>query len=140
MLNMQIKVLDRRSARRYSYNPYIFKTAMISIYSLDDIPNDIKISENGVAKVLHISFNDVENDKYGIQKEDAEKIAEFIKEIEENYDVLVVHCDAGISRSSGVAAAIMKYLYNDDTKIFDSSIYQPNMRCYRLVLDALHSD
>ena len=137
---MQIKVMDRVSARKYSFNPNIFKTAMISIYSHNWTPNTIKINENGVAKVLFLKFDDTETENYGMTKKDAKNVAKFIKEIGEEHDILIVHCDAGISRSSGVAAAIMKYLYNDDTPIFNNPLYQPNMRCYRLVLNALYDD
>ena len=47
-----------------------------------------------------------------------------------------MHCEAGQSRSAGVAAAIMKYLYNNDTDIFNNRYYKPNMLCYRKVLNA----
>ena len=120
-------------------DPIITRTCASKL-KLDTCYLESKTIENGVEKVLFLCFDDVETEPNGMRKEDAEKVAEFIKEIGKNYDVLVVHCDAGISRSSGVAAAIMKYLYNNDAKIFDSPMYQPNMRCYRLVLDALHSE
>ena len=48
---------------------------------------------------------------------------------------MIVHCDAGISRSSGVAAAILKAKTGDDSQIFNNPKYRPNMRCYRIVLD-----
>ena len=50
---------------------------------------------------------------------------------------VIVHCDAGISRSSGVAAAILKAKTGDDSQIFNSPKYRPNMRCYRIILDEL---
>lgn len=50
---------------------------------------------------------------------------------------IIVHCDAGISRSAGIAAAILKAKTGDDSQIFDSPRYSPNMRCYRLVLNEL---
>lgn len=53
-----------------------------------------------------------------------------------NTDV-IVHCDAGISRSSGIAAAILKAYTNDDIIIFDNPKYRPNMLCYRTTLNEL---
>ena len=50
--------------------------------------------------------------------------------------VLLVHCTAGVSRSPGVAAAIEKYFYGDDSKYFKD--YAPNRLVYRKVLEALH--
>lgn len=48
----------------------------------------------------------------------------------------IVQCDDSISRSGG-AAALMKYFNGDDSPIFDNPQYYPNMRCYRMVLEAL---
>ena len=45
--------------------------------------------------------------------------------------------DAGISRSVGVAAAILKYTTGDDSSIFGNGLYDPNERCYRKTLEAL---
>lgn len=52
---------------------------------------------------------------------------------------MLVHCEAGISRSAGVAAAaaISKYLDQDDLTIFNSHSYYPNFLCYYYVLEAL---
>jgi len=56
---------------------------------------------------------------------------------------ILVHCDGGVSRSAGIAAGISKALFDDDTEYFgggDGSIilsrYHPNMRCYRMMLEA----
>lgn len=53
---------------------------------------------------------------------------------------IIVHCDAGISRSSGIAAAILKAYTGDDSQIFNNPRYRPNMRCYRVVLNELMED
>ena len=68
-------------------------------------------------------------------EDDAKKIVEFLKKYP-NTDI-IVHCDAGISRSSGVAAAIMKWATGDDSPIFKSYRYCPNTWCYRKTLEAL---
>lgn len=46
---------------------------------------------------------------------------------------LLVHCDAGFSRSPAVAAALSKALTGDDSKFFRR--YSPNMRVYRTLLE-----
>ncbi|HVH42669.1 MAG TPA: hypothetical protein VM925_10005 [Labilithrix sp.] len=48
---------------------------------------------------------------------------------------IVIHCDAGISRSAAVAAALSRALRGDDTEFFTGK-YKPNMRVYRLLLDS----
>ena len=50
---------------------------------------------------------------------------------------LLVHCDAGFSRSPAVAAALSKALTGDDKFFFKR--YSPNMRVYRTILEAWHS-
>ena len=47
---------------------------------------------------------------------------------------IVLHCDAGISRSAAVAAALARILNGDDAEFFAGK-YRPNMRVYRLLLD-----
>ncbi|MBR1496099.1 MAG: metallophosphoesterase [Oscillospiraceae bacterium] len=52
-------------------------------------------------------------------------------------ETLIVHCDAGISRSAGVAAAIGKCCNGDDRAFFRGGRYCPNMWCYRKTMAAL---
>lgn len=51
---------------------------------------------------------------------------------------LVVHCTAGISRSSGVGAAVHRIANGDDAVVFNDRRFRPNMRVYRAVLQAWH--
>lgn len=71
---------------------------------------------------------------------DALKIKEVIEETKEEVTEIWVHCDAGVSRSAGVAAAIGKYLNDDDMFVFGSPRYSPNITCYRKTLNALIGD
>ena len=101
---------------------------------------------NGVQAVLRLMFADADGpgpDVYGrpvtekdmMNEEHAKAIKVFLQE-HPGTDI-IVHCDAGISRSAGVAAGIMKALTGDDSPIFDSPRYRPNMWCYRKTLEAL---
>lgn len=134
---MNIAVMNRRDAVRYSFHPQQEKTAVISIGT----PNEqyhtgvYTSPYNGISSVLRLWFDDVESGRDCIQKEDAEKIKRFVEAHKE--DSIIVHCDAGVSRSSGIAAALMKYYNGDDAPIFDSPRYCPNMLCYRTMLNTL---
>lgn len=113
--------------------------AVISISTVGDELPDFKIEKLGI-EVLFLSFDDVEDDdKFytPISDIDALNIKDFI---EENKDVetLVVHCDAGVSRSAAVAAAVGKYLFNDDMFIFGRPRFCPNRTVYRKVLKAFY--
>lgn len=68
-------------------------------------------------------------------REEANAVVDMLRKHGECQHV-IVHCSAGKSRSAGMAAAIMKCLNDDDTPIFNDRRYTPNMRVYRMMLDA----
>jgi predicted protein tyrosine phosphatase len=65
----------------------------------------------------------------------AREILEFVEQIKSKVKVLICHCEAGVSRSAGVAAAISKILTGSDKNIFDDKRYIPNMFVYRKILN-----
>ena len=82
-------------------------------------------------------WSEEEKEKYGggcFSNPQAREIVEFIKL--NNPKRIIVHCDAGISRSAGVAAAIAKFLTGSDECIFGNRRYIPNMFVYRKLLNA----
>ena len=90
------------------------------------------------------AFHDIDDDYvtdketyYAMDQEQANKISDFVKRWWNDVETLIVQCDAGISRSAGVAAAISKWATNDDREYFNSGKYVPNRNCYRLTLNAL---
>ena len=98
---------------------------------------------NRVFDILPLSFCDAAEpgkDVYGrdvtesemMTDEDARKVVRFVRENRDKR--IIVHCDAGISRSAGVAAAISKYLTGNDGRFFRSGEYDPNMWCYTKTL------
>lgn len=69
--------------------------------------------------------------------EHADRIWDFLDAHRDAITCLVLHCDAGMSRSPGVAAAIARVLHGDDTFFFRR--YHPNMRVYRTLLERHHA-
>lgn len=111
-----------------------------NIISITSKTNDAKIDNFGSTLFLH--FEDFDEEVIGwhlkpIQQSDVRAIIDFVMRNKDNGKHFIVQCDAGVSRSAGVAAALMKYFNGDDSPIFDNSQYCPNMRCYRMVLEAL---
>jgi len=47
---------------------------------------------------------------------------------------IIVQCDAGLSRSPAVGAALARVLNGDDAEFFGGR-YRPNMRVYRTLLE-----
>lgn len=46
----------------------------------------------------------------------------------------IVHCEAGQSRSAGVAAALSKWINGEDWDYFLNPKYTPNSYCYQTIL------
>ena len=137
---IDIRILNRKEAKKFSYESHDFKTAIISITDTDKADVIFEKNEvNGIRAVLRLKFDDVERDyknEHCITKEDAESIVKFVNKNKNKVDKFVIHCEAGVSRSAGVGAAIMKALNGDDWDVFKNPLKCPNMKCYRMVLNA----
>ena len=130
---MKYKVMNREAASRYSSQIDI-PTIIISITDPNSLDNTFANNTN-IIDVLRLKFFDVDFDEPGhIEKEDAEKIIEFINKYINKIDQIIVHCEGGVSRSSGVCAAIMKIIDGNDWAIFNNSKYVPNRACYHTIL------
>lgn len=133
-----LRVMSRENARKYTYtNPDgVQDFVIVSINSTDSKLN--MFCRNPHMKAVHFAvFDDVEGNKAGcMSREDAEEIIQFVNQFITQVDEIIVHCDAGISRSAGVCAGLMRIINNDDSLIFENKMYCPNMHCYRMILDA----
>ena len=133
---MVIKVMSRANATEFFSHLHKERFAVISISDID-CENPVFVKEPLHRLKLH--FADVEIEQPDcITDEQANEISRFVFSVRDDVDMIIVHCMAGISRSAGVAAAIMKFLNNDDWDIFGNPKYCPNRTCYRKVLNALH--
>lgn len=141
----ELKIMNRTQAIKYSYKYAHHKEwqgqyAIISISEVADKKPRFQLCSR-LKGVCYVWFDDVEktDDRYiAISQKEAKQIADFIKTVIDEIDIMVVHCLAGRSRSSAVAAAIFKWKYNDDSEIFKQ--YTPNMKVYRMVLEELMQD
>ena len=140
MKEFNVEIMSRKDAITYSYEQHDTKVAMLSIcnmYEENTLPNIDNNPENGIMYHRAICFNDVEAGMQNcITESDANKIADFVNTNQNNVDKFIIHCEYGVSRSAGVAAAIMMRLIGDDWSVFNNIKYYPNMTCYRMVLKA----
>ena len=145
---MRIRVMNRKEAFAYCCLPHEKATVMISVSDPNMIYDCTPYASDtsGVREILSLCFADANEpgpDVYGFETEesdlmsfeDGEKIVQLLKR-NPGADILV-HCDAGISRSAGIAAALLKYFTGSDDQIFRDSYYCPNTWCYRKTLGAL---
>lgn len=129
------KVMSRARCERYCTQKHKNTSMIISIKSTWDreLPYLSMNRENNVKFILSLSFDDldIEDDpRLAMTIEDGKKVANFVNQHYDEVDTIIVHCDGGISRSAGVAAAIMRVKEGDDWPLFDSRIKHPNMTCY----------
>jgi predicted protein tyrosine phosphatase len=142
---MKIEVLDRTSAEAISKS---IEKKYVYYISITDPDKKMANLYGNEKNILRLNFYDIETqvkdleDKIfdPMQEEDALRVAEFINKNKEDIELLIVHCEAGISRSAGVAAALSKFLSGDDMYYFTCGRFRPNMTCYRKTLNALMGD
>jgi predicted protein tyrosine phosphatase len=134
---MIVEVMNRQQAKRESFKQERMITSIVSITDCDKLMNHFN-NAGWIRGVLHLSFDDVERGEPNCMIEwDAIQIAQWVNMVKDKVERIIVHCEAGVSRSAGVAAAIMKFLNGDDMPIFQNGRFCPNMTCYRLTLNAL---
>ena len=135
---MKFEVMSRNKAHDMSYSHNIEDCVIISITDVCSLYNSFAPNPH-IRDVLHLKFDDVEkNDVMAISESDAEKIIEFVNRHLPFVDKIIVHCEAGVSRSAGVCAALMQIINGDDSPIFNSGRYCPNMTCYRAIMEAYY--
>lgn len=128
-----------------------FKNKSYVIISIHESPIEdynIHFSKNFFCKdVLELNFSDIEEtwvkelgpDFFLFSDEDAKKIVNFIKKYENSdIDEILIHCNAGVSRSTAVADAIAKYLGKDNSIYFKNS--KPNKYVYEKLIKKFEGD
>lgn len=80
----------------------------LSCYHVISIRNvgDVRAQLHNPASVLWLEFNDDVHGQNTITKTDAEAIVGFVAGLQADARI-IVHCEAGVSRSAGVADALM---------------------------------
>lgn len=149
---MKIFVASRESVcgiiKRLQTDEPDSKVIVISITDPNSKPVNLPLLD---LDVLRLSFHDLDQTYPGhaiilFDTDMAHQIKGFVEERldwaknpRSGWDdlAIVVHCEAGISRSAAVAGALSKYLLGDDSKFFRTP-YLPNRMVYRTLLNLLN--
>ena len=130
---MDIKIFSKTKAVKHSYTDLAGDKVIISIADLFAEKAHFNRNNKSIKAVLYLSFEDVSEDSEGAMTEaDAEKIKNFVLKWADKADTIWVQCEMDVSRSAGIAMALMEYFRLDLTPIFVNPTYCPNMLCYEL--------
>jgi predicted protein tyrosine phosphatase len=133
---INLQVLNRNAAAKISPDvPYI----MISTIDVDSEDNVFEDNDN-CKGIICRRFEDEDDStrKYAPNAIDGSAIASFVKHYIDEVELIICHCEAGMCRSAGVAAAISKWANGDDEYFFTGDGgFIPNKLVYRLVLSSL---
>jgi len=140
---MKIKVFNRKAFENYKTDE-----VHIAISITDPKSESVKLinAKNSLLDILELQFHDYDNIKW-IDNEfklkfftdyHAKKILNFVIKYEHLVETFLIHCEAGISRSAGVAGALSVIYNKDDRKYFQS--YLPNMLVYRTILEVYNNE
>ena len=111
---MDLVVKSRTTAKAFSWQANIPDCVIISITDVDSNPN-VFAKNKHIKGVLRLQFDDVEvTEPNAITEKDAKEILSFVDQFLNKVDLIVVHCEAGVSRSAGVCAALMQIINGDD--------------------------
>ena len=94
--------------------------------------------------VLRLKFHDkgsrhqISREKLVMSQEDAQAILAFVQEHLDKVKLIVCQCEAGISRSAAIAAALSRILQEEDHFFFAN--YAPNDWIYQTLLEAAQAN
>ena len=129
---MERKYFEVRSA----YNAALFRCdrpwAAISITTEGDFP---ALSEDNRQGLLQLAFADTADSERhdAFTASLAADVLDFVEEVWDRVEVLLIHCEAGLSRSPGVAAALSRIYYGDDGPWGEYDF--PNSLVYQRLVD-----
>lgn len=142
-----------RGEMEYLQNDVCVPHAIISITNPGSAPAKVKQNDCTLG-LLRLEFDDTEEDplanadmyrrKMYVQafgkpkvfsRRQAQSISNFVEHLQP--DAVIVHCEAGISRSAAVAAALSLHYNGTDGWVWQSGRYNPNKLVYRILVEVL---
>lgn len=134
-----LQVLSRSGAKHVAPEvPYV----VISLANANVSHPELRESPYRLG-VLRLAFDDVEptrrkphDARTPMTPAHAREIRAFVEAHLEAVELIVVHCEAGVSRSPAVAAALWRWLEGTRGPFFD--LFRPNEHVYRTLSEALN--
>lgn len=144
MTTINIIALSREKAIRLSYSDFDKDKIIISIRDPNKVKPEFNINNSSIKDILYLSFYDISEETKSIfggfesmSPIDAILIRDFVLKWQDEIDTIWIQCEMGMSRSVGIAAAIMEYFDMDSKEILEGNQYYPNRLCYDLTKNEL---
>lgn len=141
---MEIRIFSKQQAIIRSCTDFVKKKIIISIRDPHNDKAEFNQGNNSIKDILYLSFYDISEETKSIfggyesmSPIDAILIRDFVLKWQNEVDEIWVQCEMGMSRSAGIAAAIMEYFDIDSKEILESNQYYPNRLCYDLTKNEL---
>lgn len=143
-----IEVLSRQECvRRYGRRHRPNDLAPVAIVSITSTGHNVpQFDGRLVRRVVRLKFDDAlgwdhYKDAVPMSRGQAEEIVSFVRDVEGMPVPLpmIVHCDGGVSRSAGVAAALLDLFGDlgvDGRSVWLDGRFVPNEWCYARVMEA----
>ena len=139
---MRVMVHDAKTIKKRAKKAFESKTALISIRGVSEKKPFLYYKP---CACLFMMFDDTfpaEADMLGyfpllFSEDMADEAAQFIYRIALRTDELICQCECGVSRSAGMAAAVLEHFYGKGDVILKDRQYTPNMYVYELMMKSL---
>jgi hypothetical protein len=135
-----VQILNRIVLTFMDKNPLFYpamRWALIRFFSPGS-PYKLELPNNCVAS-MEVTCDDISNTRIGqadkytfFSEENAKKILKFVEKHQDDFDILICACEAGISRSAACGAAIEE-IYLGTNSIQSSTKYCPNSLIYNTI-------
>lgn len=132
---MRFDIFSRKIVEQYNTNE---KHIVISIANPKAPRAKLPELESRI-DALFLQFADSDNVSYDVSKGElfnkslAETVWKFVDKYKDEINLIIINCEAGINRSSGMGAAISKILNGEDANFFKYFI--PNRLVYRKMME-----
>jgi predicted protein tyrosine phosphatase len=128
---VNIKIMSHQEIEQIEFKNL---TTVISISSDDVFPN--LSGRKNLLQWIKLEFDDSDTTGSLFTMEQAKLVKKYADVAYKAGSDIICQCEAGISRSAGLAAAI-SFMYNGtDTWVFENPKYFPNKHVYRTMLRA----
>jgi len=135
----KILVLPKRAFEEFSTNKTWACISISDTFTFDAGMFPV-ITEVNRSYMIRLGFDDISRPKPGLTEmdiEQAKSIWDFVDQIWNEVDLLVIHCNAGMCRSPAVARAIAEKYYPETAELYNQ-LYHPNKLVYRLMKETIN--